>query len=322
MSARETHGTVIFVSSQWRSRAGAGKMSRRSFVPAFSRALASYGFGAWHITDPWLFLVAARTSDRPVVVVPVYNEARSLRMPRLVEIVAARRYGAAAVLHPARIAALISDKVATNRALTQAGVPMPALVEGRVSKRVFSNERDRSGAPVHVIGPGEATDPRRYNTEFIDTVHEHGRRKYYVYLRAVCVGRVPCSVEVRARSVDDGDPSVHLSDTPRDPELLNWLYASLVRDRRHEIEELCARIETRLGLGFYAHDILPERETGKFYLAETGFKFDDLPYLGYMRSIVGSLTFADEFSHAAIERAAEALLSEARRTGALPSRHA
>lgn len=289
-------------------------------MPAFARALAARGFRARHFKDPWLFLLAGKI-DGPVIVVPVYNEARSLKMPRFVEAVAAKRYGAAAVLHPTHIGALISDKVATNRALSEVGVPMPALVEGRADRRVFSNERDQSGAPVHVIEAGEVTDPHRYNTEFIDTIHEHGGRRYYVYLRAVCVGRVPCSIEVRARSVDDKNPSVHLSNTPRDPELLNWLYASLVQDRRHEIEDLCGRIETRLGLGFYAHDILPERETGKFYLAETGFKFDDLPYLAYLGSIAGSLTFADEFSNVAIERAADALLSEARRTGALPGGH-
>jgi len=84
---------------------------------------------------------------------------------------------------------------------------------------------------------------------------------------------------------------------------------------------MCSRVERRLGLGFYGHDIMPESGTGKLYLAETGFKFDDLAYSGRMHSIAGSLTFADEFSNAAIERAADALLSEARRTGALPGGH-
>lgn len=310
-------GTVIFVSSQWRSRYGAGKMARKGFMPGFARALASRGFGARHFKDPWLFLFRGKI-DGAVLIVPVYNEARSLRMPRIVEEVAARRYGASAVLHSTRIAALISDKVATNRALSAAGVPMPALVEGRAEKRVFSNARDQSGAPVFVLEPGETMDPSRYNTELINTVHEHGSRRYYVYIRAVCVGRIPCSITIHARPVEEGDPSVHLSDTSRDPNLLNWLYESLIRNHRQDIEDICAGIESRLGLGFYSHDILPERDTGKFFLAETGFKFDDLSYGGAMRSVADSLIFREEFSAAAIiERTADALISEGRRTGVL-----
>jgi hypothetical protein len=296
-------------------------MSRNAFMPAFARALASRGFRTRHFKDPWLFLLAGKI-DGPIIVVPVYNEARSLRMPRFIEAVAGKRYGATAVLHPTHIAALVSDKAATNRALSEAGVPMPALVEGRAGTHVFSNARDQSGARVNVVEAGEATDPSRYNAELIDTVHELGSSKYYVCLRVACVGQIPCSITVRARPVEDNNPSVHLGNTPRNPELLNWLYESLVRDRRGEIEELCACVERRLGLGFFGHDIMPERGTGKLYLAETGFKFDDLGYRGHMHSIANSLTFADEFSNAAIERAADALISEARRTGALPGGHA
>jgi len=60
-------------------------------MPAFARALAPRGFRARHFKDPWLFLWAGQV-DGPVIVVPVYNEARSLRLPRFIEAVARKRY--------------------------------------------------------------------------------------------------------------------------------------------------------------------------------------------------------------------------------------
>jgi hypothetical protein len=59
------------------------------------------------------------------------------------------------------------------------------------------------------------------------------------------------------------------------------------------MESLCEKIANVFGLGFFSHDILPERETGRLLVCETGFKFDDRLYRAHLMPLAGQLA-ADE----------------------------
>ena len=54
---------------------------------------------------------------------------------------------------------------------------------------------------------------------------------------------------------------------------------------------LAKEIETVLGPGFFAHDTLVERDTGKIYLSEVGFKFMSVPYADHVRDVIGDRNF-------------------------------
>jgi hypothetical protein len=188
------------------------------------------------------------------------------------------------------------------------------ITDGVAPARVFSNERAGSHTPTAVIETGAPLDPTRYNTEWIDTRHELGGREYYVALRAMAVGQRCISVFVRARPVQDGDASVHNSDTPLDPMMWNFFYERLVVPNRKTIQTLCERIASVLGLGFYAHDLLPDRTVGELLVCETGFKFDDVSYRQHFWPLRGQL-MAEEFLTTEFPiRSAEAFCEQLRHT--------
>ncbi|WP_291572387.1 hypothetical protein [Bradyrhizobium sp.] len=113
-------------------------------------------------------------------------------------------------------------------------------------------------------------------------------------LRAMAVGSRCLSVFVRACPVEQGDASVHNTDTPVGADLWNFFYRTIVIPQMPAIESLCERIANVFGLGFFSHDILPERETGRLLVCETGFKFDDRLYRTHLMQLAGQLA-ADEF---------------------------
>ena len=84
---------------------------------------------------------------------------------------------------------------------------------------------------------------------------------------------------------------------------MNDVYEKTVAARRSEINSICQKIFDVLGFGFYAHDLLPERETGNTYLCETGFKFDT----GFLRPIQNKLIFERDISTDVIRRSAFAV---------------
>ena len=172
---------------------------------------------------------------------------------------------------------------------------MPKRVTGAVAtSRVFSNLNMDTHVPAYVVSPRLPLDPTRYNTEWIDTRHEYNGRNYYVMLRAMAVGGRCLAVFVRARPVEQGDASVHTADTPIDAGLLNFFYRTIAIPQMPAIKSLCEKIANVLGLGFFSHDILPERETGRLLVCETGFKFDDYLYRTNLMRLAGQLA-ADEF---------------------------
>ncbi len=288
-----------------------GKLTAGLFLPIFARACAQRGLQLLAYPNPEDFL-SRKDLAQPATVILVYSEVRVLRagldhtFQKVLE--RARRLGAA-VVHPPNIGLALADKLATRGLLVPAGIRMPELVTEKVGAvPVFSNEIVGSNRPVQLQESGRL-DPSRYNTRYIDSVHHYRERAYHVSLRVMAVGPTCVAVYVRARPVSEGSPSVHNKNTPIDRELLNYLHAEIVAPRMHEIHSICERIGSRLGTGFYAHDIVPERESGLLYVCETGFKFDDHAWRDRMEPLRGSLACDDGNPSVEIVRSAEAFLS-------------
>ena len=274
---------------------GRAKMTYDHFLPPFEKTLAGLGVQIRYYSYRD-FVVSGQKHDAAIL---LYSEdkARKNQPPwsMLDEAEqAAKKRGTAIVIHSTLIGRIIADKTLTNDALRNAGVEMPKRVTGAIATcKVFSNLNMGTHALTHVVAPGLPLDPARYNTEWIDARHEYKGRSYYVALRAMAVGRRCLAVFVRARPVEQGDASVHNTDTPVDADLWNFLYATIAVPQMPAIESLCEKIANVFGLGFFSHDILPESETGRLLVCETGFKFDDRLYRAHLMPLAGQLA-ADE----------------------------
>ena len=114
------------------------------------------------------------------------------------------------------------------------------------------------------------------------------------------------SAYVRLRPTGGPEASVHAGDTPLDPALISHFHKTLVESNRAPLIRLCQQIGEVLGPGFYAHDILPSRETGELYVSEAGFKFDDQALREALWPISSDLTFLmDHFTVGIADLAAE-----------------
>ena len=158
-------------------------------------------------------------------------------------------------------------------------------------KKIFSNAKVGSGEDVFVLENAEEIDDNRYNAEFIDTRIPFENGDYFTCVRLVCIGTRTLQIYIRARNVEENNPSVHSRDTPKNPELLEHLYGKLVAPRLEELHALGKRIGCALGPGFYAHDVLVDNNSGHLFMCETGFKFYDHTYCNWMMNLINDRNF-------------------------------
>lgn len=308
---------LVFFRDDYPAIRGA-KMSHSFYMPLFRQVLNEYGIGLDECWADDLMRSPERYRNRLLIL--VYREAWALTNLAFGSTVEqteqAAQENSNTVLHGIELGRLIADKRCTNRVLCQVGIPVPKLVtEHAAAFEVFSNENDGTHQPAFTREAGAELDLNRYNTAYIDTTHYYHGEIYYVVLRAMCVGAKCVAVYVRARPGSEGDPSVHATDSTVDEGLLNHLHKEIVTPRRAAIMKLCEAIGGRLGLAFFAHDILPSNTSEDLYLCESNFKFD----LWYNRNHLAPL--GDRVPHndhvAAATRSSHAFVDGARKLGYL-----
>lgn len=287
-----------------------GKLTAEVFIPIFRRTCAQHGFQVMAFPDPREFLSKEDLPINPIVIL-VYSEVRLLGSgldPTFRNVLERVEKLGALVVHPPDVGFAIADKLATHDLIIPTGVRMPELISEEVSSLpVFSNAMAGSDRTVYLQRYGKL-DRSRYNTRYIDAVYEHAGSTYHVCLRAMAVGPICVAIYLRARAVSERDPSVHNKNTPVDPALLNHLYSEIVLPGQSEIHAICERIGSRLGPGFYSHDIVPERATGLLYVCETGFKFDDRSWRDRMTPVRGALACDDGTPSVSLVKSSHAFL--------------
>ncbi|MBS0231937.1 MAG: hypothetical protein JSR99_00440 [Proteobacteria bacterium] len=318
MSAKKT---IVIVPALARKLHGSGKMLPSFFMPILTGIAAERGFNVRVVNQPWQFAFGP-TIPNVAAIIAIYNEEfpSQIRTTRLLERRVDLSYREALFFPRTALGRTVGNKFAAN-ALLGGVVPMPRVITRASSERVFSNAADTNSAAVQILSGNAALDSTRYNTDFVDTVHEHRGKRYYVCLRTMCVGTDMVGVFVRARPESDGIPSVHDKDTPLEPDLLNALYDKLVSPHRARLAAMCCAIGEVLGLGFFAHDILPERDTGKYYLCETGVKFHDWTIRDRLWPIRNDIVFGQDFCEEGCQRAVQSFFNqlEARRASCAPA---
>jgi hypothetical protein len=288
-----------------------GKVKGKDFFPIVSETLRGYGAKVHVFESSSSFLMASDRYRRCLLVL-VFNESCILTPSSYAELTgvidsARARSEVVEICNLPESGILMGDKRRMNEQLTAAGVMMPRILSEATGGLIFSNAAVGSGADVSV---GTTYDAAKYNTEFVDTMQTFEGRDYYVSIRAMAVGEVLTSTIIRARAITEGSASVHTSNTPADPRLLNFLYAKVISPRMHSIVDVCRKAGARLGLGFYAHDLLPPRGSSSVLLCESGFKFDDYSPRDYIGHIARDLIANDYMDPMIARRYATILLTQ------------
>ena len=255
-----------------------GKVKPQHFFPKFSSALARRGIQTRYARGVGEL---ARCGPSRLCVICVANEERDE-----IQALAPCEAGGRVVFNAPSRAPLIADKKRTNEFLASHGILVPTTA-ATDDAPVFSNANARSAAPAFVVTAGHG-EPSRYNTRFIDTTVDVGRRRYFTALRLLCVGSTLIHAYVRARPASE-EPSVHTTNTPQDPELLETLQHLLVFNNSSKLIDLARKLGDALGPGFYGHDVLVERGTSRLFVCETGWKFEAFSFAARMAPIAKAL---------------------------------
>lgn len=190
-----------------------------------------------------------------------------------------------------RVGLIIADKLKTQQTLTSHGVLMPRILDG--ASGGFLRARSGTNLPTKFLAErpeGAAIDDKKaIVNEFIDTTVDWENENFYTSVRLLCINDKIIHKYVRARSCRDQDPSVHASDTPLNSDFLNYLQDTVINPNIDCFAEIAKKIYDALGDGFYAHDILVERSSGRLLVCETGYKFDDYSFWMRIRSIKKAL---------------------------------
>lgn len=176
------------------------------------------------------------------------------------------------ILHSAKQGCIVGHKIRQNECLSAAGVPMPRLLRSNDKfDTAFSNEISNANVSVQILDRTQTLDPGRYNTEYVDCRHEFAGKLWYVCIRARAIGDRVLFSWVRAGA----KPSVHNRDTPVNSLLIRHFHDKLIAPNAEKIQFIAEGVKSALGMGLYAHDILPCARTGDLLLCETNFKFYD-----------------------------------------------
>lgn len=186
-------------------------------------------------------------------------------------------------------AIILANKKKTNRLFLNKSIPLPNICNWSNCNECLSFSEVGSQEDVYLLKKGDFLDKNRYNVDLIDTSHEFKGSFYHTSIRilAVCGEIIDCWLRFRPANEP---PIVHSKNTPLNSELLNYYYPRLIEDNYNRLKKLTAKLYDALGPGFYAHDVLVD-QNNKFFICESGFKFDDQTYRKHLQCIDKSLIF-------------------------------
>ena len=264
-------GKVILVGMGPKGLKSRGKVNPRLFFPTFCRVLGLSGIAsAFAVDRVSLVREIGSSGGLPIILVNLAHELYDdLELYEISE----DMMGKSPIIFNSRQAAeIIMDKKRANEELSKYGILMPSLSIERGDK-VFSNARFGTKERVHLQDAAEELDNERYNTKFIDTKLEYNGKYYFTCARLMCIGPHIVQAYARASPAEEGNLSVRDVTTPRDSELINFIYKEQIERRWDEHSILAQKIAEALGPGFYAHDVLVDTNSENLLLSEAGFKF-------------------------------------------------
>ncbi len=253
---------------------GNGKVEPKEFFPEFCKRLAEYGVTTYFCSTEKQIQKYAKGA---ICIINIINEVEKYEVRCYPDL---KKYGVR-IFNEWKMCDIIGDKIESNKFLTDNAILMPKL--DVQTGLVFSNEIRSSAANVVVINAEEALEGR-YNTEFIDTRISYQCVEYYTCLRLMCLNGTLLDTLVRALPVEMG-PNVRARNMPVDAAMMRFMQEHLVTRNLAALGDLARRVADILGDGFYAHDVLVERETNRILIAEPGWKIHDFTFSRHFHAI-------------------------------------
>ena len=200
---------------------------------------------------------------------------------------------AALVFNNSETGAILADKQWSCDHFEQNGIPMPPAPES--GEAIFSNSRYGTRQSVEVVSNISLADQQRYNRALIDTVQTFEGRSYYTSVRLMCIADQIAQTLVRARPIEQNDPSVTGTDTPLDPALICYLHDELIVKNLTRHRAIASQLNQATGPCFVAHDLLVETGSNNIYVNESGFKFHVPVFRDHLSGISNDLAFMQDF---------------------------
>ena len=167
---------------------------------------------------------------------------------------------------------VLNDKRVLNTFYREHGIPTPA--ESKLGQPGFEIYATGTGRPPRMLAAEEASRQGHHVTKFIETSRPYKGKVYRTYVRLFAIGPYLIAANVGLRPWSEDHLSVHLMDTPLEPELINHFQSLLVDRNLERFRTLAERLGKSLGPGTYVHDTVVEAETQNIYVCETGIKFE------------------------------------------------
>lgn len=248
-----------------------GKMSKL-FLPMLCDSLYKYPID---ISD-----------KNPDILFPIYSEEIKDGVDKIADIV--ERYKKEnpeiIVYNSPEIAKIIANKEKTHIKFSEiVGFPRLISKESDISKGiVFVSEKTGTCEPVQLIQNQELNN-NKYNTEFIDTSVEFGRKTYFTCIRTQVMS-TPKKISIINRCVrirpNYESPSVHYNDTlKQDIDAITYFNTVFLTKYKNKMDKISIDLGKHLGPGFWVIDILPK--DGKVYICEAGIKVTEQKYFLY-----------------------------------------
>jgi hypothetical protein len=261
-----------------------GKGSKQLF-PAFCQNLRELGF-ATHICTSHRQIEHRIDKAKVAILINIFGEDHNdIASPQMIHL----ENKTAAVFNRAKMGTIIADKQRSLEHFTKFGVPMPP--KPSADGVTFSNARTGTARTVSLVSGTQELDEGRYNRAMINTVQTFEGRSYHTTVRLMCVADQIVHAMVRARTVEDENPSVHSKNTPLDPKLLGHLQQKLVDDQQETLQQIARSMNDAIGPCFVAHDILFDEHSRDAFVCEAGLKFFDQTFQKHILPIGKSVPF-------------------------------
>ncbi len=253
------------------------------FFPHFCQQLGRNGFASVFVHDPESLQRKLRTDGMPNILINLLGEGADNRIyalpPHLENSISL-------IFNSRRLGDIVGCRKTTNTLLAEHGVSVPRrnpLTSGK--RKIFSLGGGYPNSAT-IADSYQELESGRYNVEFIDTRMAFQGKTYVTSLRIMCIGSRVIKFIIRARDCKEGRPEARDRNTPRDPNLIDHLYQKMVVSSQDRLLAMVEDIESVYGPGFYAHDIVLDKNTGNPYLCETELKFFPDTYMRVFQGLL------------------------------------
>ncbi len=253
------------------------------FFPHFCQRLSRHEFASVFVHDCESLQRNLRTDGTPNILINLLVEGAGnwiYTLPQHLE------KSISLIFNSRRLGDIVGCRKITNTLLAEHGISVPKQNPPPSGQRKIFSLGGGYPNSATVTNTYEQLESGRYNVEFIDTRIAFQNKTYFTSLRMMCIGSRVVKFIIRARDCEEQRPEARDRNTPPNPNLIDHIYQKIVTSNQNRLLAMVEDIEAVYGPGFYAHDIVLDKDTGIPYLCETELKFFPDTYTRTFRGLL------------------------------------